>query len=402
MCWLMSRRTPTRATPRRFFSATSISRSWRRRVNRASSACVASSGRGRGVGRTRSANSARIWASIASVLASCPVARAKARIWRGLAMTMGTPAVASVAATACSYPPVASRTTSAGVSARSCPTRVWIPASSFALAHCAPDGRTATSRVAFATSMPTNTGVSFIATSLRAGVPSSWPSLATCGVVPRSTVRAPDERWTTPQLKHGLEDQRQHELSPTVRPDVRSQHTSGSAEPRLQPRMTTERLAGYVNALSDERARAALQRCCGARHWVDAMLAARPFASDAELLATAERVWWGLGRADWLEAFAAHPRIGGRVGAGMGWARREQAGAADGAAATLAALAQGNVTYEERFGHVFLISATGKTADEMLGALRGRLSNDPATELRVAAEEQAKITRLRLDKLAAS
>src|SRR5437773_6951803 len=127
---------------------------------------------------------------------------------------------------------------------------------------------------------------------------------------------------------------------------------------RLQPRMTGERLAGYLNAQADERARAALQRCCGARHWVDAMLAARPFASDAELLATAERVWWGLGRADWLEAFAAHPRIGGRVGAGMGWARREQAGAADGAAATLAALAQGNVTYEERFGHVFLISAT--------------------------------------------
>ena len=61
--------------------------------------------------------------------------------------------------------------------------------------------------------------------------------------------------------------------------------------------MTGERLAGYLNALSDERARAALQRCCGARHWVDAMLAARPFARDAELLATAERVWWGLGRA---------------------------------------------------------------------------------------------------------
>src|SRR5207302_83250 len=97
---------------------------------------------------------------------------------------------------------------------------------------------------------------------------------------------------------------------------------------RLQPRMTGERLAGYLNALSDERARAALQRCCGARHWVDAMLAARPFARDAELLATAERVWWELGRPDWLEAFAAHPRIGGRVGAGMDWARREQAGAA--------------------------------------------------------------------------
>jgi OHCU decarboxylase len=164
----------------------------------------------------------------------------------------------------------------------------------------------------------------------------------------------------------------------------------------------TARVAGYLNALSEERARTALQRCCGARHWVDGMLAARPFASDAELLAAAERVWWGLGRADWLEAFAAHPRIGARAEAMTDWARREQAGANGAAEATLAALAQGNRTYEERFGHVFLICATGRTADEMLGALRGRLTNDPATELRVAAEEQAKITRLRLDRLAVS
>ena len=166
--------------------------------------------------------------------------------------------------------------------------------------------------------------------------------------------------------------------------------------------MTDERLAGYLNALSDERARAALQRCCGARHWVDAMLAARPFASDAELLATAERVWWGLGRADWLEAFAAHPRIGDSQKAVTDWARREQAGADGAAVATLTALAQGNLTYQQRFGHVFLISATGKSADEMLGALRGRLTNDPTTELRIAAEEQAKITRLRLHKLVVS
>ena len=159
--------------------------------------------------------------------------------------------------------------------------------------------------------------------------------------------------------------------------------------------------AAYLNSLPMPAARTALGRCCGARRWVEAMLAARPFASDADLLATAERVWWGLGRTDWLEAFAAHPRIGDR-GAMADWARREQAGADGAAVATLAALAQGNLTYEQRFGHVFLISATGKTADGMLGALRGRLTNDPATELRVAAEEQAKITRLRLDKLVTS
>src|SRR3989475_7169012 len=168
---------------------------------------------------------------------------------------------------------------------------------------------------------------------------------------------------------------------------------------RLQPRMTGERLAGYLNALSDERARAALQRCCGARHWVDAMLAARPFARDAELLATAERVWWGLGRADWLEAFAAHPRIGGSTA--TEWTRREQAGVDGAPAATLSALARHTAVYEQRFGHVFLICATGRAADEMLDALRHRLTNDPTTELRIAAAEQAKITRLRLDKLVA-
>jgi len=160
--------------------------------------------------------------------------------------------------------------------------------------------------------------------------------------------------------------------------------------------------AAYLNSLPVAAARAALGRCCGARHWVDAMLAARPFASDAELLATAERVWWRLGRADWLEAFAAHPRIGDPQKAMTDWARREQAGADGAAVATLTALAQGNLTYQQRFGHVILISATGKSADEMLGALRGRLTNDPTTELRIAAEEQAKITRLRLHKLVVS
>src|SRR5437870_1111695 len=123
-----------------------------------------------------------------------------------------------------------------------------MPASSLALTQRAPDGRTATSKVAFATSMPTNTAGSLISTSAP-GVPSSWPSLATCGVVPRSTVRAPDEQWTTPQLKHGLEDQRQDELSPTVRSYVRSEHTSGNAEPRLEPR---HKQASFPGAMIDE------------------------------------------------------------------------------------------------------------------------------------------------------
>jgi OHCU decarboxylase len=156
-------------------------------------------------------------------------------------------------------------------------------------------------------------------------------------------------------------------------------------------------VAEHLNGLSEDAARAALTRCCGARRWVEQMLAARPFGSDAALVASAERVWWGLGREDWLEAFARHPRIGER--AAEEWSRREQAGVDGTTAAIRADLAERNRAYEERFGHLFLISATGKTADALLGELRRRLANDPATELRIAAGEQAKIIRLRLEKL---
>ncbi|HEV2749148.1 MAG TPA: 2-oxo-4-hydroxy-4-carboxy-5-ureidoimidazoline decarboxylase [Gemmatimonadales bacterium] len=165
--------------------------------------------------------------------------------------------------------------------------------------------------------------------------------------------------------------------------------------------MGTAGPAEHLNGLSASAARAALTRCCASRRWVDAMLAARPFASDSALFDGAERAWWTLGKPDWLEAFGGHPRIG-EPGSDA-WARREQAGASSGGGdETRAALAQGNREYESRFGHVFLICATGKSAAEMLSALRGRLSNDPATELRIAAGEQSKIIRLRLEKLAAS
>jgi OHCU decarboxylase len=153
-----------------------------------------------------------------------------------------------------------------------------------------------------------------------------------------------------------------------------------------------------VNALGEDAARAALARCCAARRWVDAMLVLRPFASDADLVDAAERVWWGLGREDWLEAFAAHPRIGERSDDAR--ARAEQAGVDGAGKDTRAALAKANRHYERRFGYVFLICATGKDALEMLGALERRLAHDPGTELRVAAGEQAKITRLRLETLA--
>jgi 2-oxo-4-hydroxy-4-carboxy-5-ureidoimidazoline decarboxylase len=160
-----------------------------------------------------------------------------------------------------------------------------------------------------------------------------------------------------------------------------------------------------LNALPSADARAALLRCCGARRWADGMLARRPFASMADLLAAADEIWAGLDRADWLEAFAAHPRIGDmdslkkKFAATAAWSAGEQAGVAGAAEAVLRDLADGNRRYEERFGHIFIVCATGKTAAEMLHLLRERLPNAPDVELRIAAAEQAKITRLRLEKL---
>jgi len=162
----------------------------------------------------------------------------------------------------------------------------------------------------------------------------------------------------------------------------------------------------WLNARSAEEARAALTRCCGSARWVEAMLARRPFSSPAALHREAEDIWAGLGRDDQLEAFAHHPAIAAgdaelraRAGAAADWSKQEQSGAAGADAATLAALRARNIEYRQRFGFVFLVCATGKSAAEMLALVEERLKNDPDTELRVAAAEQAKITRLRLERL---
>ncbi|HXF94472.1 MAG TPA: 2-oxo-4-hydroxy-4-carboxy-5-ureidoimidazoline decarboxylase [Gemmatimonadales bacterium] len=157
-------------------------------------------------------------------------------------------------------------------------------------------------------------------------------------------------------------------------------------------------IAEYLNALGPDAARVALGRCCGSRRWVEAMLAAGPFPDDDAVFGAAERAWWALGPDDWREAFAQHPRIGEPEGAGA-WERAEQAGVAGATGETRRALARGNREYERRFGHVFLVCAAGRSAHQLLTELRRRLAHDPADELRVAAAEQAKITRLRLEKL---
>ena len=143
---------------------------------------------------------------------------------------------------------------------------------------------------------------------------------------------------------------------------------------------------------------AALLACCGSTRWVEQMLEARPFADPEQMQTVAAEIWDGLAPQDWLEAFAAHPRIGERTTTRR-WSSDEQAGTRTAEQATLDALEQGNRDYEERFGHVFLIRAAGRSADEMLAALQQRLPNDPETEIRVAAVQQREITALRLDKL---
>ena len=137
--------------------------------------------------------------------------------------------------------------------------------------------------------------------------------------------------------------------------------------------------------------------CCGSREWATRMLSQRPFADAQALLDAADRNWLALSEVDWLEAFAAHPRIGEQTDSAV--SRREQGPALRAADAMQQALAHGNAAYYEKFGFIFIVFATGKTADEMLAMLRSRLNNDRAAEVRTAAAEQMKITRLRLQRL---
>ena len=152
-----------------------------------------------------------------------------------------------------------------------------------------------------------------------------------------------------------------------------------------------------LNQLSPEKAREELLRCCGASRWASRVADLRPFADFSDVVRAADQVWSEMGEKDWREAFDHHPRIG--ASSANRWASQEQKGTAQASEATLQALVRGNQDYEKRFGHIFLVCATGKSADEMLAILQARLKNPPPEELRIAAGEQAKITRLRLEKL---
>jgi len=157
-----------------------------------------------------------------------------------------------------------------------------------------------------------------------------------------------------------------------------------------------------LDAATDADARALLTRACGASRWVDRMMARRPFGGDARLLRAARIEWFGLTEVDWLEAFSHHPTIGDRGSLATRFpatheqSSREQSAVNFASAQVIDQLAQANQEYFDRFGFIFIVCASGKSAEEMLQLLRARLGNDRPTELRTAAEEQAKITAIRL------
>jgi 2-oxo-4-hydroxy-4-carboxy-5-ureidoimidazoline decarboxylase len=158
------------------------------------------------------------------------------------------------------------------------------------------------------------------------------------------------------------------------------------------------------NRLPDAEAQRELLTCCASPRWAAAVAGGRPYGDADAVVAAGQRALDGLDWTDVRAALDAHPRIGERIaqqGREADWSRREQAGARSADAATAADLVEANKAYEDRFGHVFLIFATGRSADEMLAAARERLANDEVTERAVVRRELATITKLRREWLLA-
>lgn len=160
-----------------------------------------------------------------------------------------------------------------------------------------------------------------------------------------------------------------------------------------------------INGWSEPVAREQLSKCCASTRWCELMLKKRPFSSHAHLLSCAETVWKSLKESDWLEAFLGHPKIGDlqslrkKYHGTTEWTKKEQSAVADASDALLTELSILNEAYASKFGFIFIVCATGKTAQEMLDILRVRIKNERAIELQNAAEEQRKIMILRLEKL---
>jgi 2-oxo-4-hydroxy-4-carboxy-5-ureidoimidazoline decarboxylase len=162
-----------------------------------------------------------------------------------------------------------------------------------------------------------------------------------------------------------------------------------------------------LNALPPTARAEALVTCCGAAAWVAALNQQFPFATAEALFTADSQVWQNLTETDWREAFTHHPKIGDvqalreKFASTATWAAGEQGAVRQALPETLAALAAGNEAYEQKFGYIFIVCATGKSAAEMLALLQARLPNEASQEIKIAMGEQAKITRLRLKKLLA-
>ena len=167
-----------------------------------------------------------------------------------------------------------------------------------------------------------------------------------------------------------------------------------------------------INSLTPRDAVILFRQCCGSTRWAQTMNDRKPFRSVEEMHIASDDVWYSLTEDDWKQAFAQHPKIGdipperhGRAGKSLrkkfgstaDWAKGEQAGAMGASEKVLKALAEGNNLYEAKFGYIFIVCATGKSAEEMLAILNKRLNNIPSEEIKIAAQEQAKITRIRLE-----
>lgn len=160
-----------------------------------------------------------------------------------------------------------------------------------------------------------------------------------------------------------------------------------------------------LNTLPPEQLKEALGKCCGATAWIEKMMQEFPVKDEETLLAAASRHWHACTEQDWREAFGHHPKIGDphalkqKYALTAQWAAGEQAGTIDASTVILRAMAKGNMLYEEKFGYIYIVCATGKSAPEMLSLLSERLKNGPEEEIKIAMEEQEKITAIRLKKL---
>jgi len=161
----------------------------------------------------------------------------------------------------------------------------------------------------------------------------------------------------------------------------------------------------WLNSLAPADAIAEFLKCCGSTEWASRIEKLRPFLDVTDLNHKASTIWWDLDPEDWLEAFRSHPKIGEKKATAsvssqaQAWSTQEQAVIATSSSQVLDELASLNREYEEKFGYIFIVFATGKSAEEMLAILESRLTNSPREEIKIAMEEQNKITQQRIKNL---